>query len=120
DKPNLAIAVSLLLLILFAVIAYTARQHLYSFFTFFLLTIYFGYTLFRNKFKPHYTKFYLTWLISLLPFLIIDGILTGLPIVEYNDIHTLGIRIFTIPVEDFFYLFLLLFINITIYEYMKK
>ena len=120
EKPNLFLGVSLILLVIFAIIAYTARQNIYTFFTCFLLTIYFGYTIFRNKFKPHYTKFYLTYIISLLPFLLVNGLLTGLPVVEYNDIHTLGIRIITIPIEDFMYLFLLLLINITIYEYMKK
>lgn len=120
EKPNLSVAISLTLLVIFAVVAYTARQHLYTFFTFFLLTIYFGYTIFRNRFKKHYTKFYLTWLISLIPFLIVGGLLTGLPVVEYNDMHILGIRILNIPVEDFFYLFLLLLMNVTIYEYLKK
>jgi lycopene cyclase domain-containing protein len=120
EKPNVFLAISLILVVAFALVAYFARQKLYTFFTFFLLTIYFGYTIFRNRFKKFYTKFYLTWLISLIPFLIVNGLLTALPVVEYNDMHNLGIRIFTIPVEDFFYFFLLLIMNITIYEYMKN
>lgn len=120
EKPNIFLAISLVLLVAFALLAYFARQRLYTFFTFFLLTIYFGYTVFRNRFKPHYTKFYLTWVVMLVPFLIVNGILTALPVVEYNDVHTLGIRVFTIPVEDFFYFFLLLLMNLTIYEYIKK
>jgi lycopene cyclase domain-containing protein len=52
--------------------------------------------------------------------LIINGILTALPVVEYNPDHDLGIRLFTIPIEDFFYFFLLLLMNLTIYEYLKK
>jgi lycopene cyclase domain-containing protein len=120
DKPNLFVAISLVLLIAFALLAWFARQKLYTFFTFFLLTIYFGYTVFRNQFKPFFTRFYLTWLISLIPFLIVNGILTAMPVIEYNDLHNLGIRVFTIPVEDFFYFFLLLIMNITIYEYMRR
>lgn len=120
EKPNIFLAISLVLLVAFALLAYFARQRLYTFFTFFLLTIYFGYTVFRNRFKPHYTKFYLTWVVMLVPFLIVNGILTALPVVEYNDVHTLGIRFLTIPVEDFFYFFLLLLMNLTIYEYIKK
>jgi lycopene cyclase domain-containing protein len=68
EKPNLFVAISLVLVVVFAIVAYKARQNLYTFFTFFLLTIYFGYTIFRNRFKPHYTKFYLTWLILLFLF----------------------------------------------------
>jgi lycopene cyclase domain-containing protein len=120
EKPNFFLAVSLVLLVAFALLAYFYRQKLYTFFNFFLLTIYFGYTIFRNRFKKHYTKFYLTWFISLVPFLIVNGFLTALPVVEYNNNHNLGIRIFTIPIEDSFYFFLLLLMNLTIYEYMKN
>ncbi len=120
EKPNFFVAISLLLLIAFALLAWFARQKLYTFFNFFLLTIYFGYTIFRNRFKTYLTKFYLTWLISLIPFLLVNGILTALPVVEYNNLHILGIRIFTIPFEDFFYFFLLLIMNLTIYEYLKN
>jgi len=120
EKPNLFLGVSLVLLVIFALTAYFFRERLYTFFNFFLLTIYFGYTIFRNRFKQHLTKFYLTWLISLIPFLIVNGFLTALPVVEYNDAHNLGIRIFTIPIEDFFYFFLLLLMNLTIFEYLKK
>ncbi|SHF41597.1 lycopene cyclase domain-containing protein [Mariniphaga anaerophila] len=120
EKPNLFLAISLVLLAAFALAAYFFRPKVYTFFTFFLLAIYFGYTIFRNKFKQHYTKFYLTWLILLIPFAIIYSTLTALPIVEYNDTYNLGVRIFTIPIENFFCFFLLLLMNTTIYEYMKK
>lgn len=38
-------------------------------------------------------------------FLIFNGIFTALPIVRYNPKAILGFRVFTIPVEDFFYNF---------------
>jgi lycopene cyclase domain-containing protein len=114
------VAVSLVLLVVFGLLAYFQREKLYTFFTFFLLAIYFGYTIFRNRFKPHYTKFYLAYFISIFPFLIVNGILTSLPVVEYNDTHNLAIRVFTIPIEDFAYFFLLFLMNVTIYEYLKK
>jgi lycopene cyclase domain-containing protein len=120
DKPNLFLAISLVLLVVFVLLAYFARQKLYTFFTFFLLSIYFGYTVFRNRFKQHYTRFYLTWLVALVPFLIVNGFLTALPVVEYNNAHILGMHVFTIPVEDFGYFFLLLLMNLTIYEYLRK
>ena len=86
EKPNFFVAVSLVLLVVFIIVTYTARMYLYTFFTFFLLTIYFGYTIFRNRFKPHFTKFYLTWIICLIPFLIVNGVLTSLP-VEIGRAH---------------------------------
>jgi len=47
--------------------------------------------------------FLLGYVITLVPFLIVNGILTALPVVIYNDAENLGIRIYTIPFEDVFY-----------------
>jgi lycopene cyclase domain-containing protein len=54
------------------------------------------------------------------PFIVIDGILTSLPVVEYNTAHILNIRIINIPVEDFSYFFLMLLMGTTIYENLKE
>ena len=69
---------------------------------------------------PFIGKFYRTYLVSLIPFLIVNGILTSLPVVIYNDAENLGIRIFTIPVEDTMYSLLLLLINVVLFEFFKK
>jgi lycopene cyclase domain-containing protein len=65
-------------------------------------------------------RFYLTYLVHLVPFLIVNGILTGSfidePIVLYNNAENLSIRIGTIPVEDVVYSMTLLLMNITLYE----
>lgn len=59
----------------------------------------------------------------LIPFFIVNGILTGTglqqPVVWYNDSQNLGIRLFTIPVEDFFYGFELVLANVILYEFFK-
>lgn len=58
--------------------------------------------------------------ILLLPFLIVNGILTGTgleePIVWYDNSENLGLRIFTIPVEDTFYGFELVLLNIYFFK----
>lgn len=120
EKPNLFLSISLVLLAIFALVAFFSRQKLYTFFTFFLLTVYFGYTIFRNSFKKHYTKFYITYLICLIPLLIIKQILTVLPAVRYNNSHIFGVRIFSVPIEDLGYFFLLMLMNITIFEYLNE
>ena len=49
------------------------------------------------------------WLgICFIPFLLVNFVLTALPVVEYNPDAILGPRVFTIPVEDFFYNFSML------------
>ncbi|MGN6477917.1 MAG: lycopene cyclase domain-containing protein, partial [Flavipsychrobacter sp.] len=49
----------------------------------------------------------------------VNGLLTSLPVVIYNDTENLGVRMYTIPVEDTFYGLFLLLGNITIMEWAK-
>lgn len=69
-------------------------------------------------------KFYMVYIILLVPFLIVNGILTGTginaPVVWYNHAEIIGIRILTIPVEDVFYGMDLVFLNLLIYEHLNK
>ena len=50
------------------------------------------------------------------PFLIVNGILTGLPVVIYRASAINGFRIGTIPAEDFAYSFILLALTVLLYE----
>ncbi|MDB5227147.1 MAG: lycopene cyclase domain protein [Bacteroidota bacterium] len=64
-------------------------------------------------------RFYVAYFFSLIPFFIINGILTALPVVTYNNAENMGVRIFTIPVEDTIYCLLLLLMNVSMYEKLK-
>jgi len=69
-------------------------------------------------------RFYLAYFVVLLPFFAVNGVLTGSFIEEevvwYNNSENLSIRLFTIPIEDAAYGLLLILMNITLYEYLKK
>ncbi|UKT64074.1 lycopene cyclase domain-containing protein [Pedobacter mucosus] len=65
-------------------------------------------------------KFYRAYLVSLIPFYIVNGFLTAIPVVMYNDHENLGFRVGTIPFEDHFYLMGLLLMNIYLYEFFKS
>lgn len=119
EKPNLFYVFSIVLLLGFGFVAWTSRQKLVPFFIFFLLVIYFGYTLFRNRFKMHLAKFYISYLIVVIPFFLIKAVLNTLPVILYNNDYTLGIWLMNMPVEEFGNLFLLMLINITIFEYLR-
>ncbi len=61
-------------------------------------------------------RFWRGYAVSLLPFLLINGVLTSLPVVWYNDAENLGIRLVTIPIEDSIYLVWLLLMTTHLYE----
>ena len=73
--------------------------------------------------KPYWSRLVFAYLVILVPFFIVNGILTGTgleePVVWYNDAENLGIRLLTIPIEDSIYGFLLIASNITLYETFK-
>lgn len=77
------------------------------------------------KIRPRYMgRFYLAFAVILIPFFIVNGILTGSfiheEVVWYNPLHHIGIRLGTIPVEDTFYGMLLILLNITLFESLRE
>ncbi|MHB8207449.1 lycopene cyclase domain-containing protein [Mucilaginibacter sp.] len=108
---NLIIIFSILILILYP-------HRLYTRVTFTLLA--FLVILFQFIYKIRWlNRFYITFLVVLIPFYIINGILTAWPVVMYNNAQNLGLRIGTIPVEDHFYCMALLLMNIGFFEYFR-
>lgn len=98
-----------------------AIEKYYTSITFISLSIFLTYL----YLKKIYLDIYFLAFVAILPFFFLsNGILTGsfleTPIVWYNDSENLGIRMFTIPIEDTFYGMLLIFGNIYLYEYFKK
>jgi len=64
-------------------------------------------------------RFYSAYVVALLPFYLVNGILTSIPVVIYNNSQNMGKRVGTIPIEDHFYLMALLLMNIGFFEYFK-
>ena len=73
--------------------------------------------------KEYSGKFLRMYVITLIPFFIVNGFLTGMMIpqevVYYNSDENLGIRLITIPLEDTVYGLLMLLMNISWYEFLK-
>jgi lycopene cyclase domain-containing protein len=92
----------------------------YTSVTFLGLSFYLAYLTLKVRARfPGY--FYVSFLAILVPFFIVNGILTGSFIEEevvwYDDTANLGLRVGTIPIEDVFYAMLLLLMNVTVYEW---
>lgn len=66
----------------------------------------------------------MAFLISLLPFFLVNGVLTGsfIPeeVVWYSEAQIVSPRLFTIPMEDILYCFTLVVANILVFEKLKK
>ena len=58
--------------------------------------------------------------VQYVPFLIVNGILTALPVVIYRPDGILGLRIGTIPVEDAIYAFVLLALPVALFETLSS
>lgn len=103
---------------LYAFIAIWNHNRKYTLATFVLLaTLHIlAYYNLKIKWLP---KFYLIYGILLIPFLIVNGLLTGTmltqPVVWYNSNEIIGLRILTIPFEDIFYGMDLILINLLIF-----
>jgi lycopene cyclase domain-containing protein len=87
-----------------------------------VLVLVLTYTVFK---VPHILNtFFITFLIVLIPFSIVNGILTGSfidePVVSYNDNENLGIRLGTIPIEDIGYAFSMLLMSLVFIKKIEK
>lgn len=112
-----------LLVVVFVAIALVQYSRPYTFLTFGLSGIFLIFhQLYGTKFVRK--RFYLSYIVILFPFLVINGVLTGAftdePIVAYSEEAFMGKRIFTIPVEDAVYGFLLLMSIVTGFEDLKQ
>jgi lycopene cyclase domain-containing protein len=85
------------------------------------LTLFTHYLIFKNKYLG---RFIFAYLVHLIPLMICNGILTGglteEPVVIYNNAENLGIRIWTVPIEDLIYSMILFLMNISIFEYLRS
>ncbi|MEB2779380.1 lycopene cyclase domain-containing protein [Algoriphagus sp. C2-6-M1] len=77
--------------------------------------------IFKDKYMG---RFLFAYLVHLIPFILCNGILTGgltpEPVVLYNNTENLGIRIWTVPIEDTIYSMTLLLMNVSLFEFFRK
>lgn len=120
-EPNIRLTriLSNLILILSGVMLILYHDRIYTAVTFGLLFVLIVYLQFIKK-AAWLGKFFLTYLVSLIPFYVVNGLLTSIPVVLYNDAENIGLRCSTIPFEDHFYSMALLLMNIGFFEYFKN
>jgi len=120
DLQKYSLAISNLFLGLCVAILFFGYNRWYTLINFGFLFMVLAYVEYVNVDFRFMYKFYRAYLISLIPFYIVNGFLTAIPVVMYNDKQNLGFRVGTIPFEDHFYLMGLLLMNIYLYEVFKS
>ena len=115
-KTTLYISITLLLTVAVVLIFNFGKAYTTVNYSFVLISLTLGLLYNRSLLQ----QFYISFLVILIPFFIVNGILTGAitpePIVWYDNTENLGIRIHTIPVEDIGYAFSMLFSNLLIFK----
>lgn len=114
--------ISIVLIVILLTVAALTLTRSYTFFYSLLTASIIIIALFANK--PVLSRYYITFLIMVLPFLIVNGILTGSFIERevfwYDSREISGIRLFTIPVEDALFGFSLILLNLLTAEFFRK
>ena len=122
-KPDIlkpvSVYISYALMILCVVLLFKYYDRVYTLITFGLLLTILIFAQF--VFKVQYlSRFYLAYIVSLFPFYIVNGLLTSIPVVIYNDAENMAFRVGTIPFEDHFYSMAMLLMYIMFFEYFRK
>ena len=115
-----AIAIGGMVLGIVMVISFWGR--LYTVTSFGLMVVLLGLHAFVFK-SAWLGRFFIAFLVSLVPFVIVNGVLTGAvtdaPVVWYNDAENLGVRLVTIPLDDIVYGLDLMLMNVSLFEWFK-
>lgn len=121
SKPNQSWArtLAILMAIPLLIIGLFTLDQWYTSLTFIGTSVLLFFTVFVIK-ASYLARFWKGYAVSLIPFLLVNGVLTALPVVWYNDAENFGVRIYTIPVEDTIYLLWLLLMAINIFEYLRR
>lgn len=101
-------------------LAFFTKDLVYSTNIFILTAVLVIFITFNKQKNIFYTKnFWIFIIISFVPFFIVNTILTAVPIVSYSSSAIINLRIGTIPIEDFFYSFLMLGSYLLTYYILK-
>ncbi|MBC6365655.1 lycopene cyclase domain-containing protein [Algoriphagus sp. AK58] len=85
------------------------------------VTLMIHYLIFKDRYLG---RFIFAYLVHLIPLFLCNGILTGgmteEPVVIYNNAENLGVRIWTVPIEDTIYSMTLFLMNISFFEHLRS
>lgn len=110
---------AMVLAVLFLFLAMAFRQHLYTFYTclFSSLLLQFNVYFLKSQFLGRY---FFVFAVALVPAMLIHGVLTSHPVIQYSHTGISGIKLGTIPFEDIVLLLLQTLLVLTIFDGYKR
>ncbi|SDX25755.1 lycopene cyclase domain-containing protein [Lutibacter oricola] len=118
-KITLVITILLLLISIFILIFVNFKWYTFIVFSVFASLLILSF--FREE--NYLSQFYISFILILIPFFLVNGLLTGSfianEVVWYNNDENLGFRLATIPIEDVFYAFSMLYPTLFLIEKFK-
>jgi lycopene cyclase domain-containing protein len=112
-------AIAIILALVFLVLAVVFHHKLYTFYTCLFSSLLLQFHIYFLK-GNYLGKFFFVFALTLVPTMIIHGVLTSHPIIQYNSGQIIGIRIGNVPFENILYLMIQFLIVITIVEAYKS
>lgn len=109
-----------ILVVMFGIFAITSFGKWYTFVNMISNVLFLIFILTQKSFYKNLTHFLLAFLVACVPMFIVNGVLTAMPVVEYNSLFFSNLRVMDIPVEDFSYFLLLMLMNVYVFEKCKS
>jgi len=103
------------IILIFLAVLFSGRLYTVVTFSFAAVFIMVHHLILKNRWAG---RFWVAYALHLIPFFAVNGVLTSLPVVTYNMHEQIGLRIFSVPVEDSIYSLLLLLMNVTFHEWI--
>jgi len=114
--------ITAVLIIISVIFVIFNKGRIYTLYSFCMLAVALFWSLFDRR--ETIRSFYVTFLVMLFPFVVVNGFLTGsfasMEVVWYNPREILGVRFLTIPMEDFGYSFSLILFNLLFADLFKQ
>jgi lycopene cyclase domain-containing protein len=115
--------ISWILFVVLIALAIDKYDKTYTFVTCVICVAYLAYHLTYESAKIR-GRFYFAFMVTMVPFLLVDGVLTGAftqePIIIYNINEFMDRRIVSVPIEDAIYLIPLMLGNVTYFEVYRR
>jgi lycopene cyclase domain-containing protein len=118
--PKASLLITIVLAVVAIAIAILFYEHIYTLVVMSLNAVLLIWQIVAKTYRRWLTHFYLMVLISLIPFFIVNGILTAMPVVIYDNTQNLALRLGTVPVEDIFYFMAMMLMVMMVYKSLSR